>query len=350
MTVLNDKPFTWVIRLFLAIWFLFVGMVFVACAKTPPAQVEFVFGTVCKIDLYEFGSKKLYGQIFSRLREIDNTMSARELGGTSALIKINDNAGIAPVKVPDDLLEVLEQAKRYAKLSNGAFDPTVGPLVNLWGIGTEGQKVPMEQEIAQALALVDWQDLVIDRHEGTAFLKRQGMALDLGAIAKGYAADEAACLAKKANASRAIIDLGGNVMAIGGKGKNLPWRIGIQDPLEGRGSYIGVLLVQDKAVVTSGVYERFFEADEKRYHHIFSTTSGYPVDNGLLSVTIVADNSMDADALSTAVFALGYEQGMTLLETVPNAGAIFVFKDLSVRISEALRETFSLTDGNYTVK
>jgi thiamine biosynthesis lipoprotein len=334
------------------------GMEFAACAKTPPEQMEFAFGTVCKINLYEFGSKKLYASVFSRLREIDNAMSARESAGApSILMQINNNAGIAPVKIPDDLLEVLEQAKRYAKLSHGAFDPTVGPLVNLWGIGTEDQKIPAAREIAERLALIDWQDLIVDRHEGTAFLKRKGMALDLGAIAKGYAADEAARIAKEGGASRAIIDLGGNVMAIGGRRHiwrqeqgNTAWRVGVQNPQEERGAYIGVLLAQDKAVVTSGVYERFFEAEGTRYHHIFSTIDGYPVDNGLLSVTIVADRSIDADALSTAVFALGYEQGMALLETVPNAQAIFVFEDSSVKISGGLRETFNLTDGRYAIQ
>jgi thiamine biosynthesis lipoprotein len=329
-----------------------------ACDKVLPAQVEFVLGTVCRVNLYEFGTKKLYARIFSRLNEIDRTMSARaedSPDALSSLMKVNENAGIAPVKVPEDLLEVLEQARNYAELTGGAFDPTIGPLVNLWGIGTEAQRVPSPDEIAQALELIDWHDLIIDREEGTAFLRRQGMAIDLGAIAKGYAADEAERLAKEAKAARAIIDLGGNVLALGGRapdggGENLAWRIGVQDPLEERGSYIGVLLAQDKTVVTSGVYERYFESDGKRYHHIFSTRDGYPVDNGLLSVTIVAKRSIDADALSTAVFALGYEQGMSLLETIPNTEAIFIFDDLSVQISEGLRETFNLVNDMYTFR
>jgi thiamine biosynthesis lipoprotein len=327
--------------------------------------MEFVLGTVCRVDLYEFGTQKLYARIFSRLNEIDRTMSARAADSRSAfssLMEINQNAGFAPVKAPQDLLEVLEQARGYAELTGGAFDPTIGPLVNLWGIGTEGERVPSRDEIAEALALIDWRDLIIDRAGGTAFLRRGGMALDLGAIAKGYAADEAARLAKEAKAARAIIDLGGNVLAIGGrtpdrgapirgeKSEALPWRIGIQDALAERGVYIGVLLAQDKAGVTSGVYERYFESDGKRYHHIFSTKDGYPVDNGLVSVTIVTNRSIDADAFSTAIFALGYEQGMALLKTIPNTEAIFVFDDLSVLISEGLRETFSLANGRYTFR
>jgi thiamine biosynthesis lipoprotein len=356
------------IRLFITLLPLVVfGITFNTCDKAlpAPARMEFVLGTVCRVNLYEFGTQKLYARIFSRLNEIDRTMSARAAdspGTLSSLMKINQNAGIAPVKIPEDLLDVLEQARKYAELTGGAFDPTIGPLVNLWGIGTENERVPSPDEIAQALELIDWRDLIIDRKGGTAFLMRRGMALDLGAIAKGYAADEAARLAKEAKAARAIIDLGGNVLAIGGRspdrgvsdggGKNretLPWRIGIQDPLAERGSYIGVLLAQDKTAVTSGVYERYFESDGKRYHHIFSTRDGYPVDNGLLSVTIVTNRSIDADALSTAVFALGYAQGMVLLETIPQTEAIFIFKDLSVR-RKGLRETFNLVNGRYTFR
>jgi thiamine biosynthesis lipoprotein len=351
------------IRLFITLLPLVVfGTIFSACDKAlpTPARMEFVLGTVCRVDLYEFGTQKLYARIFSRLNEIDRTMSARVVDSRSAfssLMEINQNAGIVPVKTPEDLLDVLEQARKYAELTGGAFDPTIGPLVNLWGIGTENERVPAPGEIAEALALIDWRDLIIDREKGTAFLRRRGMALDLGAIAKGYAADEAARLAKEAMVARAIIDLGGNVLAIGGRTpdgedenrETLPWRIGIQDPLAERGSYIGVLLAQDKTVVTSGVYERYFESDGKRYHHIFSTRDGYPVDNGLLSVTIVTNRSIDADALSTAVFALGYEQGMALLETIPQIEAIFIFEDLSVR-RKGLRGTFNLANDRYTFR
>jgi thiamine biosynthesis lipoprotein len=359
------------IRRFIAFFtFVVFGIIFGACARpASPARAEFALGTVCRVNLYELGTQKLYARSFSRLNEIDRTMSARAAdsrSGLSSLMEINQNAGIAPVKVPQDLLEVLEQARGYAELTGGAFDPTIGPLVNLWGIGTENERVPSSDEIAEALALIDWRDLIIDREEKTAFLRRRGMALDLGAIAKGYAADEAARLVKEAKAARATIDLGGNVLAIGGrtpdrgvpdrgapdrdeKREALPWRIGIQDPLAERGSYIGVLLAQDKTVVTSGVYERYFESEGKRYHHIFSTSDGYPVDNGLLSVTIVTNRSIDADALSTAVFTLGYAHGMALLETIPHTEAIFIFEDLSVR-RKGLRETFSLANGRYTFR
>jgi len=362
--------------------FLLLPFLLTVCSKPPRSQAEFALDTVCVINLYESGSDKLYSRIFSRIREIDRVMSAfpgefedllndsaslidatiidPNAGGDNAVstlvsgvLAINRQAGIAPVKVRADLLLVLETALRYAELSGGAFDPTIGPLVKLWGIGTETERIPAGDEIAAALELVNFRDLVIDHSKGTAFLRRKGMEIDLGAIAKGYAADEAARIAKEGRVKRGIIDLGGNILALGWRGEkgkeSIPWRIGVQNPFGNRGENIGVLTVHDTSVVTSGVYERFFEADGKRYHHILSTADGYPADNGLLAVTIVTERSMEADALSTAVFALGFEQGKALIDSFPNAQAIFVFADRSVKITEGLSGIFTLSNGEFTL-
>lgn len=338
--------------------------------------MEFILGTVCGINLYEGGSDKLYARIFARIREIDRTMGVRaadfqemmnggalveadsrtaaaleaaEAAMVSGVAKINRNAGIAPVKVRADLIEVLEKALYYAELSDGAFDPTVGPLVNLWGIGTGTGTIPSETEISSALALVNWQDLIISKGEGTAFLRREGMALDLGAIARGYAADEAVRLAREGGAKRGIFDLGGSVAVLGERGsgkESAPWRIGVPDPLKEPGSYIGSIPARDKSIVTSGVYQRYFESKGRRYHHIFSTKDGWPVNNGLLSVSIVAGRSVDADALATAVFALGYEKGRALVKSITDTRAVFVFEDRSIRITGDLQGIFSpLGDG-----
>jgi thiamine biosynthesis lipoprotein len=272
----------------------------------------------------------------------------------SGVAAINEQAGIEPVKVRADLRELLETALYYAQLSDGAFDPTIGPLVRLWGIGTDTQRVPDEDEIAEALGLVNWRDVEIDRTAGTVFLRRKGMALDLGAIAKGYAGDEAARIAREYNVPRAVIDLGGNIVTVGWRGQknkeSLPWRIGIQNPLSGRGAYVGIVPIHDTSVVTSGVYERFFiNKDGTRYHHLFSTANGYPIKNGLMSVTIITASSTTADALSTAVFALGFERGKDLIDSIPGAEAIFVFDDRTVRITGGLIGVFTLTDNNFTV-
>ncbi|MDR2482579.1 MAG: FAD:protein FMN transferase [Treponema sp.] len=318
------------------------------CLPAGAAEAEAILGTICEINLYERDRAQyqdLYRRIFRRIREIEQMMSAN-LADTE-LDKVNQAAGIAPVRVSAELLDTVEQALRYAGLSGGAFDPTIGPLVKLWGIGSEHPQTPSPQAVRQALSLVNWRDAVIDRRAGTLFLRRAGMALDLGAIAKGYAADEAARLIRQEGLPRAIIDLGGNIFAYGEKEGRLPWRIGVQDPLTPRGSYIGVLEVRGKTVVTSGVYERFFEADGRRYHHLLSTKTGYPAESGLLAVTVIADRSIDADALSTAAFVLGYREGRALVESVSGAGAVFVFEDRTIRLTAAAVPLFRLSGKGY---
>jgi len=336
----------------------------VAFAACKPAsrgpESQYALGTFCTINLFDKGNNKLYSQVFGRIHYLEGIFSANQEG--TDLDKVNKNSGINPVKVKPELLVVLEKALEYAEKSGGAFDPTIGPLVKLWGIGTDEGRVPERDEIIKALELVNYRDCEINREESTVFLKRAGMALDLGAIAKGYAADEAARLLANEGVDSGIIDLGGNIFAMGEKkesgGRGAYWRVGVQDPRADRGNYIGVLSVKNKSVVTSGTYERFFEKDGKRYHHIFSIgqqsdglqseESGFPVDNSLLSVTIVADESIDADALSTAAFALGWEKGRELITGVKGAGGIFVYDDLSVLVTENLKEDFSLTAAEYS--
>jgi thiamine biosynthesis lipoprotein len=321
------------------------GTALTGCRKGPPSQAEFVLGTVCTVNLYDQGRSGVYKEIFDRFREIESRMSVT-LPGTE-LDRINANAGIGPVAVHADVFEVIEMAVRYAELSGGGFDPTVGPLVSLWGIGGDEPRLPPREEIDALLPLVNWRDLELDREGLRVFLKKPGMALDLGAIAKGYAADQAAEILRKNRIKRAIIDLGGNILTYGEKRDKSPWRVGIQNPLDSRGAYIGIVEIRDQTVVTSGVYERFFEAGGLQYHHILSPADGYPAQNGLLSVSIVTRRSVDADALSTAVFVLGYERGKALVESLEGVGVVFVFEDRSIRLCGGTG--FILTDESYRI-
>jgi thiamine biosynthesis lipoprotein len=312
------------------------------CKKRPPTRVDFALGTLCTINLYDQGNVRVFNEIFDRLREIEDRMSVNL--PKSDLVEVNSNAGIRPVQVHPDVYEVVELALHYAELSDGAFDPTVGPLVNLWGIGGDNVRVPAQEEIDAVLPLINWRDVELDPKKTSIYLKKPGMALDLGAIAKGYAADAAAVICKKNRIKQAIIDLGGNILTYGQKKDKSPWRVGIQNPLDSRGAYIGVVETGSQTVVTSGVYERFFEEYGVHYHHLLSPEDGYPVQNGLLSVSIVADRSADADGLSTSVFILGYEKGKALLESLGICG-IFVFEDKSIRLCGDAR--FSLIDEDY---
>jgi thiamine biosynthesis lipoprotein len=289
----------------------------------------------------------VYRKIFSRLREIENEMSSSI--DDSELELINKNAGLEAVRVHADLLTVVRRALYFCELSEGAFDITVGPLVKLWNIGQENFRLPSADEIEAVLPLINWRDIIIDKEAGTVFLAYPGMRLDLGAIAKGYAADEAARIIRAARIPRAIIDLGGNVLALGEKAGRTPWRIGIQNPLGDRGAYIGIMKVRDRTLLTSGVYERYSEIGGKRYHHILSTADGFPVENGLLSVTVIAETSIDADALSTTVFAMGYEKGKALVESLDEVYAVFVFDDRSIRLSRGALDNFSLSDEDFRI-
>jgi len=273
---------------------------------------------------------------------------------SSDINRINAAAGINPVQVSEDTFYVIKRSLYFADLSGGAFDPTVGPIVSLWDIGGLNQRVPVPEEIKALLPLVNWRNVELDDLRCTVFLKYPGMMLDLGAIAKGYAADEAVKIIKKSGLNRALIDLGGDVITFGDRPDRSPWRIGIQNPLKERGEALGFLQVIGKTVVTSGIYERFFEENGIHYHHIFSPSlsfgdnPGYPVQNELLSVSLITDISMDADALSTAIFVMGYDRGMRLLKSLPEVDAIFIFKDQSIVVTPGL--DFRLLDTNFRIE
>jgi thiamine biosynthesis lipoprotein len=301
---------------------------------------------------------QVFHDVFTRLREIEGRMSASLPDTDIARVNAGSGAESAPVPVHPEVFSVLERALYYADLSGGAFDPTVGPLVKLWGIGTDAARLPAAAELNAALPLVNWREVVLDAATGAVRLSKTGMALDLGAIAKGYAADEAARVIAAAGVAGAIIDLGGNICVYGVKNTaapETPWRVGIQNPQDARGAYLGVLAVEGGAlgaatsVVTSGVYERYVEIDGTSYHHILSTTDGMPVDNGLLSVTITAASSMDADALSTTVFALGYEAGRALIESRAGVEALFVFADKILRATSGFLDHFTLSDTRFQI-
>jgi len=332
---------------------IFLLFLITACNSHEASHTEFALGTVCTVTLYDQGQPFIYNDIFTRLREIENLMSVNIPSSDVSLI--NSAAGEEKVFVNKDVFYVLERALFFASFSGGAFDPSIGPIVSLWGIGSEKSRVPSHEEIEKILPLVNWRNIELETQTCCVFLKDKGMAVDLGAIAKGYAADEIAAILKKYKTDRAIIDLGGDIVVFGIKKDKSPWRVGIQNPNpgEGRGDYIGVLHIPgiengQRTIVTSGVYERFLEKDGRRYHHIFSPENGYPAENGLLSVTVIARLSMDADALSTAVFVLGYENGKKLIDTFPGAEAVFIFEDNSVIKTSGI--DFTLTNKSYDLK
>lgn len=338
------------------------------CGRQIHEQSEFVLGTVCSINLYEAGSAELYGTLFARLRQLNDIFN--NYSDSSEISRVNQNAAAAPVAVSQDFYVVLKTALDFARLTGGAFDPTVGPLVRLWGFGKD-PRVPSQEEIEAAQKLVGWQNIILEGdtdQEGTGQNSLQdqnaggkqetvtgqeaaalsvrfakpGVSLDLGAIAKGYAADCLVDMLRERGVQRASISLGGNVYVYGKKPGGSLWSVAIRNP-EKPGQNSFMLKTQDATVVTSGAYERFFVQDGKTYGHIIDPATGFPAQSGLASVTIVSQNSMIADALSTSLFVLGMEKIPEIKKSalagdfdcvlVDTSGKAYASKNLKGRLS-----------------
>ena len=321
-------------------------------SNEPLSKTEFLMNTVMTVRIYDNQKQKTLDKVFDRLREIEERMSITI--DNSDVNKINDNAGIEPIKIHEDTYFVLETAKDYAQRSNGAYDPTIAPLVDLWNIKsdefyTERESLPTENEIELAKSYVDYAELEL-LENNKVFLKNKNMSLNLGSIVKGYAADEVKRILSENGVTSAIIDLGGNIYAMGSKIDGSTWNIGLQDPFQVSGVNFGLVKVSDKSVVTSGDYERYIVHNEKKYHHILDNKTGYPVDNEITGITVVSDKSIDGDALSTTLFVLGIEEGLKFIEGLDDIDAIFIAKDRSVYATENIKTSLTILNNEFNLK
>ena len=267
----------------------------------------------------------------------------------SEIFVINQYAAKQTVTVSKDTFDLIEKAKEYCNITEGAFDITIAPVVKAWGFTEEVKRVPSDEEIQQKLQLVDNNKLHIDKQNSTVYLENENMSIDVGGIAKGYASNKVNEILKKNGVSSAVISLGGNVSVTGKRPDGTKWRIAVQDPMNSEG-YVGILNVEDTSVITSGVYQRFFEQNGKKYHHIIDTKTGKPTQNGLLSVTIVCDNGAMADALSTSVMVAGLQKGSELWRKLDNFGMIVITDSNEMYISEDIEDIFEVSDDvEYTI-
>ncbi len=314
------------------------------------SQSKLLLGTSCKITIYDNPSEQVFSQSFDRIEDIENKMSINLANSEVSLV--NESAGIKPVVVSSDTFTVIKEALEVASLSDGAFDPTVGPLVASWNIGDDDARVPPQQEIDSLLPLIDYKMVTLNEEESSVYLEKEGMMLDLGGIAKGYAADEVAKILKNNNVEKAIINLGGNVLTLGTRVDDTKWRIGVQNPEADRGGYVMIVNLEDQALVTSGPYERFLIVDGITYHHILDTKSGYPVVTDLTSASIIANNSFIADALSTAVYSLGLEKGLNLIDSFDDVEALIMDEQHNIYMSKGFEEgliPFSISDDTFKI-
>lgn len=269
-----------------------------------------------------------------KVMELDDRLSAFK--PESEISRINQAAGKRFVPVHPDTMLIIKTAIEYAALSNGAFDITARPLIELWNVGSKRNSLPSPAEIERARQLVNFQDILLDEQACSVMMKRPGQALDLGGIAKGYAADEVRRILLTYYVDAATINLGGTVAVIGAART-----IGIQHPTLPTGTPMGRVSISDQAVVTSGNYEKFFIQDGIRYHHLLDPRTGRPADSGLSSITIIGDSAMVLDALTTAVFVLGADAGNSLAASC-GLQAIFVNDEQEVFVTQGLKDRFSL--------
>lgn len=314
----------------------------------PISKSELLMGTVVNITLYDTTNEDILNKVFDKVSELESILSINKNG--TLVDKINESAGIAPVKVDSDTYTIIKKGLEYAEISNGLFDISIGPLVKLWNIGLPEARVPLQEEIKSKLQLIGYSDVLLNDEESTVYLKRKGMMLDLGGIAKGYIADTISNILTKEGVHSAIIDLGGNVFTHGKKINGDDWTVGIQNPFSDRGDIIGTVTLSNKSVVTSGIYERYFEESGVRYHHILDPKTGYPYNNEIAGVTIISDKSVDGDALSTSVFAMGVEEGINFINTQSDIDAIFITKDKNVYVTNGLRNIFQLTNTDFILQ
>lgn len=306
-------------------------------AESSPEPVQgtfFAMDTVMDFTIY--GESGLIDQSESLIASLESLVSVTD--ANSELYAINQTgSGTLTGKASS----LMEQALEICRRTDGALDLSIYPIVRAWGFTTGSYQVPDEAEIQALLPLVDYRKIQYDAATGTVTLP-EGMEIDLGSVAKGYAGQLAAQMLREHGVQSALLNLGGNVQTVGTKPDGSPWQIGIKDT-QGEDAMM-VLSVEDQAVVTSGGYERYFEQDGQTYWHIMDPSTGHPADSGLISVTIVGDEGVVCDGLSTALFVMGLEKAADLWAQSGDFEAVFVTASGEVYITEGLRDRFALTE------
>lgn len=286
----------------------------------------------------------LASRVFRLIKRYEDLLTVNR--AQSQVMDINHAAGKHAVAVSRPVFELIRCAKAASMIKDSAFNLAIGPLVKRWKIGFQGDSVPPADEIAALLTITRPEEVMLDEASSSVFLARPGMEIDLGAIAKGYIADRVRDYLRKEGADLGLINLGGNVQTLGSPDGG--WSIGLKKPFAGD-ALIGTLTVENRSVVTSGTYERYFEQNGRRYHHILDPRTGYPLDNALDSVTLISTDSIDGDIWTTLLFGMGVEKGCAALRARPDIEAIFVTKAKEVVLSSEHHFRFTLLDNGYRV-
>lgn len=338
--------------------FLAAGVLLSGCMQQEQVQEQeaavydessIAMGTVVTERIYTKGEDPT-AKVLDILSQIETEyLSWRE--EDSDIGKINAQAGKGRVPADGQTIGYLLEALTLAEKSGGAFDPTMGRLIRLWDVEAEDPKIPPRDEIGRLLDESGYEKIHVGAKESQGWVElEKGASIDLGAVGKGIGCDEAAAFLKKdPQVEGAVIAVGGSILTLGAKPDGTSWKVAVRDPRGTQEELLGVLELEgEQYVSTSGDYEKYFIQDGKRYHHILDPATGYPADQGLISVTVLGENGAVSDGLSTACFVLGLEKGAELLEEYQAEG-IFVDKDRHVYVTEGLQEKFELEASGYVV-
>ena len=285
-----------------------------------------LMGASITLMIFHEDAQNLLLQSEQLLHLYKNRFSAND--ADSELMEINLQAGKKAVQVHPELFELIELGKKHSIAANSHLNIAIGPLVQTWRIGFSDAKLPSEEEIQRLLKITDPEEIVLNDSNREVYLSKEGMRIDLGALAKGYIADKLKEFLIEQGVQSGIIDLGGNILTIGENPTfHRPWRIGIQNPALDRGEHVAVIEVSDASVVTSGIYERQLVVDGKTYHHIFDRTTGYPMETELVSITIVAEKSVDCEIWTTRLFGQNPYDIIEEIEQQPGLEAFVITKN-----------------------
>ena len=314
------------------------------CAAAPQAQTASFFAMDTAMELTVYGGADLPGQVQALISDLEGQLSVTD--PDSALYAVNASGSGTLTGRANTLMG---QALDLCRRTDGALDLSIYPVVRAWGFTTGDYQVPDDAALADLTALVDYTRIDYDPASGAVALPT-GMEIDLGSVAKGCAGREAAQLLRQAGVASALLNLGGNIQTVGSRPDGDPWQIGVKDPATGQPMM--VLSIRDQAVVTSGGYERYFQQDGRTYWHIMDPDTGRPAENGLRSVTIVGNDGLVCDGLSTALFVMGLERAARFWAASDDFEAIFVTDDGTVYLTQGLTNRFALTQdyGDTTVR
>ena len=289
---------------------------------------------------HEAAAQQAVQSAFAEIRRLEELLSTWI--STSELSKVNDAAGRAPAPISADTLYVLARSLEVANLTDGGFNVVIGPAVRTWNV-TERTDVPAKSELERVRPLIDLTALILDATKGTAFLARPGMQVDVGGIAKGFAADRAVEAMRTAGATAGVVALSGDIKTFGRMPDGQAFLFGLQHPRR-EGELLGSIELHDEAISTAGDYERYFERDGIRYHHILDPTTLEPA-RDCQSVTVIAKEGIMADGLDTGIFVMGSRRGMELIERLPDVEGVIVDREGQVHVSSGLKGRLQLTDS-----